>query len=157
LIVESFARMPDKKLVVIGDGPDLAKVKAAAKSNVQVLGFQPDDAMVSYMQRAKALIFAAEEDFGLVPIEAQACGTPVIAYGKGGVLETVHGLDHEQPTGLFFNEQSVESICNAVSAFEKNQDKFLVENCVKNAAQFTPDQFREKIKQYVKAHAGYVQ
>jgi glycosyltransferase involved in cell wall biosynthesis len=156
LIVESFAAMPDKKLAVIGDGPDFAKVKAKASSNVTILGFQPDTEMVKYMQRAKALIFAAEEDFGLIPIEAQACGTPVIAYGKGGALETVRGLDQSEPTGLFFKDQSVQSICEAVSDFETNRGLFTVENCVKNAAKFSPAQFREKFKQYVKEQTPHL-
>lgn len=150
LIVESFASMPDKKLVVIGSGPDLDKVKAKAGKNVDVLGFQPDDKLLSYMQRAKALIFAAEEDFGLVPLEAQACGTPVIAYGKGGALETVCGLDHVAPTGLFFPEQTVGSIRAAVELFEQSQGKISAESCVKNARRFAPKQFREKFKQFVR-------
>jgi glycosyltransferase involved in cell wall biosynthesis len=156
LIVDSFAAMPDKKLVVIGDGPDFAKVKAKAAKNVTILGFQPDTEMVKYMQRAQALIFAAEEDFGLVPIEAQACGTPVIAYGKGGALETVRGLDQSEPTGLFFKDQSVQSICEAVSDFETQREQFTAENCVKNAAKFSPAQFREKFKQYVKDHSAHL-
>jgi glycosyltransferase involved in cell wall biosynthesis len=150
LIAESFALMPDKKLVIIGDGPDLAKVKSKAQSNVEVLGFQSNGVLRDYLQRAKALIFAAEEDFGLVPLEAQACGTPVIAYGKGGALETVRGLDDKEPTGLFFQDQTVDSICHAVNNFEKNQKKFKAEYCVKNAKRFAPEQFREKFKQYVK-------
>jgi glycosyltransferase involved in cell wall biosynthesis len=149
LIVESFARMPDKKLVVIGNGPDLDKVKSRATSNVSVLGFQPDKILVDYMQRARALIFAAEEDFGLVPLEAQACGTPVIAFGKGGALETVRGLDDENPTGVFFGEQSVQSIHEAVQNFEDHGKKITAENCINNAAQFSPDQFRKKFKQFV--------
>jgi glycosyltransferase involved in cell wall biosynthesis len=149
LIVDSFAHMPDKKLVVIGSGPDFEKVKARATSNVEVLGFQPDKILVDYMQRARALVFAAEEDFGLVPLEAQACGTPVIAFGKGGALETVRGLDQENPTGVFFGEQSVQSICSAVQKFEEHGGKITAESCIENAAQFSPEQFREKFKQYV--------
>jgi glycosyltransferase involved in cell wall biosynthesis len=156
LIVESFAQMPDKKLVVIGDGPDFAKVKSKLKSNIEMIGFQPDVKLVSYMQRAKALIFAAEEDFGLVPLEAQACGTPVIAFGKGGALETVRGLDQSEPTGIFFKEQTIESICTAVSDFETECSKFTLDNCVKNAAKFTPAQFREKFKQYVKEQTAHL-
>jgi glycosyltransferase involved in cell wall biosynthesis len=156
LIVESFAQMPDKKLVVIGDGPDFAKVKSKVKSNIEMLGFQPDVKLVSYMQRAKALIFAAEEDFGLVPLEAQACGTPVIAFGKGGALETVRGLDQSEPTGIFFKEQTIESICTAVRDFETECSNFTLENCVKNAAKFSPVQFREKFKQYVKEQTSHL-
>lgn len=144
LIVEAFASMPDKKLVIIGDGPDMERIKAAATANVQILGFQPFESLRDHMQRSKAFIFAAEEDFGIAPVEAQACGTPVIAYGRGGALETVKGLDHEKPTGLFFDEQTVESIKNAVENFEKNQHLFAVENCQQQALNFSPRHFREE-------------
>lgn len=84
LIVEAFSYMPNKKLVVIGDGTEMSKIKSKAAKNVEVLGYQPNEVMREYMQNAKAFIFAAEEDFGITPVEAQACGTPVIAFGKGG-------------------------------------------------------------------------
>jgi glycosyltransferase involved in cell wall biosynthesis len=149
LIVEAFATMPDKKLIVIGDGPDFAKVKSKASSNVEMQGFQPTEKLIEKMQHAKALIFAAEEDFGLIPVEAQACGTPVIAYGKGGALETVCDLSEPNPTGLFFPEQSIKAICNAVQIFEKNQQAFTVENCTNHARQFSADIFQEKFKSFV--------
>lgn len=114
LIVEAFAGMPDKKLVVGSTGPDFEKIKAKAGPNVTLLGFQPFERLKDYMQRARAFVFAAEEDFGIVPLEAQACGTPVIAYGKGGSLETVKGGE----TGLFFDAQTVSSLQEAVRRFE---------------------------------------
>ncbi|HDY8392262.1 TPA: glycosyltransferase, partial [Klebsiella pneumoniae] len=95
LIVEAFSQMPDKKLVVIGDGSEMSKIKQKATKNIEILGYQPDATMTDYMKKAKAFVFAAEEDFGITPVEAQACGTPVIAFGKGGVLETIKGLDQE--------------------------------------------------------------
>jgi glycosyltransferase involved in cell wall biosynthesis len=150
LIVESFATMPNKKLIIIGDGPDMEKVKSKAASNIEILGFQPAEKLKYYMQRAKAFIFAAEEDFGIVPLEAQACGTPVIAYGKGGALETIRGLDKAAPTGLFFAEQSVQSICQAVSEFEANTQVFTLDNCVENASRFSPQIFRDKFTAYVR-------
>jgi len=149
LIVESFRDMPDKKLIVIGDGPDVEKIKSKAGSNVTLSGYQSDDVLISHMQRAKALIFAAEEDFGLIPLEAQACGTPVLAYGKGGALETVRGMDHSHPTGLFFPEQTTAAICAAVKSFEANLSLFTIDNCVQNAARFAPEQFKQAFKQYV--------
>ena len=91
LIVEAFSRMPDKTLVVIGEGPEFERVRAAATPNVRILGYQSFDVLRDHMQRARAFIFAAEEDFGITPVEAQACGTPVIAFAKGGALETVRG------------------------------------------------------------------
>ncbi|MBX3709363.1 MAG: glycosyltransferase family 4 protein [Gammaproteobacteria bacterium] len=149
LIVDSFASMPDKKLIVIGDGPDFEKIKSKAGPNVDVLGYQPNEVLLSYMQRAKAFLFAAQEDFGLLPLEAQACGTPVIAYGKGGALETVRGLNHARPTGIFFSTQTIEAICQTVMMFEANQPHFTVENCVQNAARFTPEQFHKAFKTFV--------
>jgi glycosyltransferase involved in cell wall biosynthesis len=149
LIVESFRHLPDKKLVVIGDGPELEKIKSKAGSNVTVMGYQSDEVLISHMQRAKAFIFAPEEDFGLIPLEAQSAGTPVIAYGKGGALETVRDMNHSHPTGLFFPEQSIKAICEAVKKFEENQAVFSMENCVENAGRFTPEKFRERIKEFV--------
>ncbi|MEA0135070.1 glycosyltransferase, partial [Escherichia coli] len=92
LIVEAFSEMPNRKLVVIGDGPEMQKIKSKAKTNIEILGYQPDSVMQEYMRNAKAFVFAAEEDFGIIPVEAQACGTPVIAFGKGGALETIRPL-----------------------------------------------------------------
>lgn len=150
LIVESFAsQIPDKKLVVIGDGPDMKKVKAKAGKNVELLGFQSTETLIDYMQRAKAFIFAAEEDFGIVPLEAQACGTPVIAFGKGAALETIRGLDHANPTGVFFEEQSVAAICAAVRQLENEAGKITAENIKENVKRFSPEVFREKFTNLV--------
>jgi glycosyltransferase involved in cell wall biosynthesis len=116
LIVEAFSRLPQHRLVVIGDGPDFEKVRAKAGPNVQMMGFQSFEVLRDHMQRARAFVFAAEEDFGITPVEAQACGTPVIAFGKGGSLETVL----EGVTGLFFQEQTVESLLEAITRFESS-------------------------------------
>jgi len=103
-----------------------------------------------YMQRAQAFVFAAEEDFGIVPLEAQACGTPVIAYGKGALLETINDLSGtEEPTGIFFQSQTVDSIRGAVESFEKNKDKFTPTACRKNAERFAPEIFRESFERFV--------
>ncbi|MDM7121723.1 glycosyltransferase, partial [Klebsiella pneumoniae] len=110
LIVEAFSHMPDKKLVVIGDGSEMGKIKSKAARNIEILGYQSNEVMQSTMQKAKAFVFAAEEDFGITPVEAMACGTPVIAYGKGGVLETVKPVGYEAPTGVFFGEQNINSL-----------------------------------------------
>ena len=141
--------MPDKKLIVIGDGPDFAKIKAKAGKNVTLMGYQTFEVLKEHMQKAKAFVFAAEEDFGITPVEAQACGTPVIAFGKGGALETVVGLDKEKPTGVFFEEQTVESICDAVEKFEQQQDRFIAENCRQNAERFSNERFMKEIREYV--------
>mgnify|MGYP001182228310 CR=1 FL=1 len=149
LIVESFSRMPDKHLVVIGDGPDFGKVRGKAGPNVELLGFRPQDELREYLQRAKAFLFAAEEDFGIAPLEAQACGTPVIAYGKGGALETVRGPDHPRPTGVFFREQTVPAIMRAVTEFEEKEAQIRQEDCRNNAVRFGPDRFREEFRRFV--------
>jgi len=114
LIVEAFRAMPDKKLIVIGDGPDFEKIKTKAGANVILMGYQPFEVLRDHMQRARAFVFAAEEDFGITPVEAQSCGTPVIAYGRGGALETVA----DGKSGVFFNTQDIQSINEAVKRFE---------------------------------------
>ena len=144
LIVEAFSKMPQNKLVVIGDGPDFDKVKLKAGGNVTLLGYQNSEVLRDYMQRAKAFVLAAEEDFGIAPVEAQACGTPVIAFGKGGALETVRGLDHKSPTGLFFLEQTVPALIEAVERFETQN--FIPSVCRENALRFAPERFREELK-----------
>ncbi len=149
LIVEAFSKMPDKKLIVIGDGPDFNKIKPKASKNVTLLGYQPFEVLKEHMQKAQAFIFAAEEDFGITPVEAQACGTPVIAYGKGGALETVIGADNEIATGVFFEEQTVESICKAVAKFEKVKNKINPKNCRANAERFSNERFLREIKEFV--------
>ena len=151
LIAEAFTAMPERRLVMIGDGPEMRKVRASAGSNVTVLGYQTDDVLRDYMQRAKALVFAAEEDFGIVPLEAQACGTPVIAFAKGGALETIRGLDDEQPTGVFFKEQSVPAIKTAVSSFEQEAARILPAACRENTLRFAPQRFCAEFKAYVEA------
>ncbi len=145
LIVEAFQTMPDKQLIVIGDGPDMAKIKKKAGSNVTLLGYQSDEVLRDHLQQARAFIFAAEEDFGIAPVEAQACGTPVIAFGKGGALETVRGLNHPAPTGIFFDEQTIPAVKLAVQAFEYNQARFSRQACVENARRFRPEQFKAAI------------
>lgn len=146
LIVEAFAQMPDKKLIVIGDGPDMAKIKAKAGANVVLLGYQPFDILKEYMQKAKAFIFAAEEDFGITPVEAQACGTPVIAYGRGGARETVV----ENETGVFFEEQSMESLIEAIKQFDLI--RFSALHVRNQALKFSNERFLKEIKQFIDQH-----
>lgn len=150
LIVEAFTQMRDKKLIVIGQGTDHRRLQKAATENIALLGHQNNKIMKQYMQNACAFIFAAEEDFGIVPLEAQACGTPVIAYGRGGVCETVRGLDTEKPTGVFFESQDVASIVNAVHVFESNIDLFNPSECRKNALRFSSESFRRDYFNFVK-------
>lgn len=151
MIVDAFSRMPDRRLVVIGDGPDMAKCRAWAGPNVHIMGYQSDEVLRDHMQRAKAFVFAAEEDFGITPIEAQACGTPVIAFGKGGALETVRGLTSDKPTGLFFDEQTSESLIAAVDQFEQLAPGLIQSHaCRKNAERFASERFRQELTEFVK-------
>lgn len=155
LIVEAFSKMPDKKLIVGGDGPDFKKIKKMATSNIEVLGYVEAKKLHGLMQSAKAFVFAAEEDFGIVPIEAQACGIPVIAYGKGGVLETIIGRFpsekemEEGDTGIFFEKQTTESLIDAVLYFEKNSSKFDKEIIRNQALKFDTKRFEAEIKQTI--------
>lgn len=146
LIVEAFSEMPDKRLVVIGDGPDFEKIKSAAAANVTLMGYQPFSVLKEKLQLAKAFVFAAEEDFGIAPVEAQACGTPVIAFGKGGVLETVCGEGPGQRTGIFFKSQTVDSLIDAVLAFESGPE-ISPQACRSNAERFATSVFRERFSE----------
>ncbi|WP_196598433.1 glycosyltransferase family 4 protein [Pectinatus frisingensis] len=149
LIVEAFNTMPDRKLVVIGDGPEFKKINSIAKSNVTLLGYQSDDVVHKYMQEAKAFVFAAQEDFGIVMVEAQACGTPVIAYGKGGALEIIQVDNNESDTGVFFFEQTIDSIRKAIVIFEDNIYLIKAYNCRKNAEKFSINVFTAEFKKFV--------
>jgi len=143
LIVEAFSKMPNKKLIVAGDGPEFNKIKKLATSNIEFKGFISSVDLKQYMQKAKCFVFAAEEDFGIIPVEAQACGTPVIAFNKGGTKETII----HRKTGYLFNEQNVESMCNAVTEFEKTN--FSPVEVRQNALRFSKERFEEEMKDYV--------
>lgn len=149
MIAQAFASMPERRLVVIGDGPEMPAVRARAGENVTILGYQPEAVLRDHMRRARAFVFAAEEDFGITPVEAQACGTPVIAYARGGTQETVRGLDHSHPTGLHFREQTCEAIVNAVEEFERNESRITPAACRQNALRFTARSFRENFSALV--------
>jgi glycosyltransferase involved in cell wall biosynthesis len=137
LITEAFTKLK-RPLVVIGDGPDRSRVERVAGSNVELLGSQPDHVVADYMARCKAFIFAAEEDFGIAPVEAQAAGAPVIAYGRGGATESV--IPGE--TGLFFGEQSVESLGAAVRQFERQASRFVPDEIRLTTRRFSRERFQ---------------
>lgn len=145
LIAESFSHMPDKKLIICGDGPQLNSIKKKATKNIEIVGYAPFEKLKSYMQKAKAFIFAAKEDFGIVPLEACACGTPVIAYGAGGALETVK----ENVTGVFFNEQSPKSIVEAINRFESSHESFDPKIIRNHALNFSKKRFQEQFSTFV--------
>ena len=142
LIAETFAKN-GKKLLIAGDGPDRDEIKKRVGSNTIMLGAISDEEMVDLMQRAKAFIFASFEDFGIVPVESMACGTPVIAYGKGGALDTVK----DGVNGVLFHEQSVESLQSAIDRFESMH--FDSKQVSDSAKRFSEDRFKEEIKRLV--------
>jgi glycosyltransferase involved in cell wall biosynthesis len=145
LIVEAFSRMPDKQLVVIGEGPEFAKIRSKAGPNVKLMGYQPFSVVKEHMAHARAFVFAAEEDFGIVPVEAQACGTPVIAFGRGGATETVV----QGETGLFFMEQTPDALMTAVETFESGALEFSPERIRRHAEQFSQARFRKEMSDLV--------
>lgn len=150
LIVDAFAAMPHRKLIVIGDGPDAAKLKARCPANVTLMGWQPDAVVQEHLAAARAFVFAAHEDFGISPVEAQACGTPVIAYGVGGVTETVRDVRQiARPTGIFFPQQTVASVVEAVAAFEDLSDRFSAEACRSWAESFSEARFKDQFSKFV--------
>lgn len=151
VIIDAFAGLPDRRLIVIGDGPEFSRLKAKAGPNVELLGRQPSSVLRDYLQRARAFLFAAEEDFGIAPLEAQACGTPVIGYGRGGLLETVQGLDDSSPTAVFFTDQEPDAVRQAIARFERDGGSITAEACRANAMRFAPGRFRKEFRDYVDA------
>lgn len=145
LLVEAFGRMPDKKLVVIGDGPEEAKIRKMAKKNIELLGYVTREELAKIFSKAKAYVFGAEEDFGIGVIEAQSAGLPVIAFGKGGSLETVI----EGKTGLFFAEPTALSLIEAIQLFEKKEGLFDPLLIRKHAERFNRQRFELEIKELV--------
>jgi len=144
LVVDAFAKT-DRKLVVIGQGERLSSLRKAATPNIQFLGYQPDEVVHDYYSRCRGLLFPGEEDFGLTPVEAQACGRPVIAYAAGGSLETV--IDGE--TGVFFHDQSPEAVNQAVDRFEGIE--FDPTRARENAERFDFDVFANQIRAFVES------
>ncbi|MGZ8413518.1 MAG: glycosyltransferase [Gemmatirosa sp.] len=149
LIVEAFRGMPDRRLIVVGDGPQMRAVREAAGDNVTLLGHQPFAELLRLLRGARAFLFAAIEDFGIAPLEAQACGTPVIAYRGGALPETVPGLDAAEPCGVLFDEQTPAGLRDGIEAFERNAARITAEACRANAMRFAPDRFREAFAERV--------
>lgn len=153
-LIAAACAQAGKRLVVVGDGPELQKVKARRGGQIDVVGYQPDDVVVDLVRRAQAFIFAAREEFGIVAVEAQAAGTPVIAFGAGGSLETVRGVfpgDPPRPetTGIFFREQELPSIVEALEWFERCRGKIRPQACRDHASRFDRSRFQEEFRQLV--------
>jgi len=158
LAIQAFAAL-DRQLVVVGKGPELPFLKAVASGNVSFVHAADDDEVVKRMQRCRALIFPGEEDFGIVPLEAQASGKPVIAYGKGGALETVIGFNeasdmNADATGVFFYEQSAEALREAVRRFEKIEGRFDGQKCRRNALRFDRPIYKESMRGFIESVSG---
>jgi glycosyltransferase involved in cell wall biosynthesis len=154
MIVEAFREMPDRRLVVIGDGPQMPLVRRKAGPNVTLLGHQPFPELLRWVRGARAYLFAAIEDFGIAPLEAQAAGTPVIAYAGGALPETIPGLDTPEPCGVLYDEQSPAGIRAGVAAFEANADRISTDACRRNALRFSPDRFRQEFSDFVAREWG---
>lgn len=178
LVAEAFASMPDKRLILIGDGPEMEKIRAKAGPNCTFTGFLPPEQVRHYLSRARAFVFPSEEDFGIVPVEEQACGTPVIAFGRGGALETVVGwterralgeavsgrpVESTQVTqvtqvakvgaafasGLFFDQQTPRSLMDAVIRFEEISHELDAPSISAHAQHFSIESFKRRFAEAV--------
>jgi glycosyltransferase involved in cell wall biosynthesis len=159
--VTAFNRL-QLPLVIIGTGPERQRLERLAEPHIRFLGWQLDEVVRDYYRRCQALIFPGEEDFGIVPLEAQACGTPVIALGKGGALETIIPLDGAvergtprlEPTGVFFDSPTVEALCEAVQLFQRQAAAFNPEVSRRNALRFDRCVFKERIRTFLTDMVG---
>ncbi|MGL4394861.1 MAG: glycosyltransferase [Brevinema sp.] len=155
LIAEAFSQMKDQKLVILGDGPDSKKVSEIAKKspNIEYRGYQNRETLMETIGKAKAFVFAAEEDFGIIPVEAQSLGTPVIAFGQGGSLETVQ----DRETGIFFYEQNTSSIIDAVKRFEQIEDSFDPQKIAQWSQKFSTERFHRELNEFVqRSHEDFL-
>jgi glycosyltransferase involved in cell wall biosynthesis len=164
LAIEAFSRL-DRRLKIVGEGPEEKRLKKIAGPNVQFLGERPDETISELYARCRGLVFPGEEDFGIVPLESQASGRPVIAYGSGGALETVVPLNPEtfknarqsrktadlnrSPTGVFFYRQTPEALREAVELFEANADRFDAQKLRDHAKNFSRERFKSEIQAFV--------
>jgi glycosyltransferase involved in cell wall biosynthesis len=151
LVAQAFRRMPDRKLVIVGGGPCEAQVRSAAGGapNIEIRGHVPQDELVRLMQGARACLHAAEEDFGIALVEAQACGTPMIAFGHGGARDIVRPPPAAHPTGVLFPAQTAASIIQAMELFDRHVSSITPEACRRNAMRFTRERFRAAMLQLV--------
>lgn len=145
LVVDAFRQMPDKRLIVVGDGPEMGKLRAIAGSNVIFKGHVPRDELIETIRRARAFIFAAYEDFGIVMAEAQAAGTPVIAYHRGGAEDIVSPLGRPKATGVLFEEQESSAIVEAVRHFIDRAGEIRPSDCYEKALGFSNEAFRQRL------------
>lgn len=143
LVLRAFREMPNRKLIVVGEGQQSAELRALAAPNITFTGYLPRQAYVDTIRNARALVFAGCEDFGIALAEAQACGTPLVAFGSGGARDIVRPLGTEAPTGVLFSEQSVEAVRDAVGQFETGDIR--PSDCRQNALRFSAERFDREI------------
>lgn len=151
LIAEAFRQMPQHKLTIIGTGTNapLVEKAVAGAANITVLPPVKSARLIELMQQSRAMIFAAEEDFGITMVEAQACGTPVIGFQEGGSRDIIDPTTQGPPTGILFSEQTAPSLISAVNEFCARENEFSSHACRENALRFSEDMFRERITQLV--------
>jgi len=152
VLMAAFARLPERRLVVIGDGPEMRRLRSMAPANVSFLGRVTTAEVRENMQRARAFLFAGIEDFGIVMAEAQACGTPVLAFAGGGAVEIVQSESAPQPSGLLFAEQTPEALLDAIRRFEQDPARFSPTNCRQNAMRFDRSRFRSGFEEVLQRH-----
>lgn len=158
ILIEACRRL-GRKLVIVGDGPEMKRLKQKAAKNIEFVGEVDDTQLSDIYARCRAFLFAADEDFGLVPLEAHSYGRPVIAFGKGGALETVVGsyaaVHHQNQgeesaiTGVFFPEQTAESLADAILAFESGEEVFVPERIQLHARKFDKSVFLDRMRDYL--------
>jgi glycosyltransferase involved in cell wall biosynthesis len=148
LAVEACNRLR-RRLIVIGSGQDAERLKTLAGPTVEFLGWQKDEVLRDHLRRCRALLFPGEEDFGIVPVEANACGTPVIAFARGGATETIVSLDQPEPTGAWFTDQTVDSLVAAMEQLEKEADRLDAAVARRQALKFEQRKFESELFGYL--------
>jgi glycosyltransferase involved in cell wall biosynthesis len=149
VLVDAFAQLPERRLVVVGDGPMLSALRRRAPPNVSLVGYQEAEALGDWMRRARAFLFAGREDFGIALVEAQAAGAPLIAFGRGGAAEIVRALESPDPTGVLFDEQTPRAVVQAIRTFEREAGRVTPAACRQNALRFGIERFRREFAQFV--------
>ena len=156
IAIEAFNRMR-LPLKIVGEGPLRTRLQKLAQPNIEFLGWLNDHDLAVVYRHCQALVFPGEEDFGITPLEAQASGRPVIAYGRGGALETVMPLDTDNitpATGIFFSQPTVEGLVAAVELYQRHRERFEPATIRHHAAKFSGERFKAEISDYITARIG---